>query len=113
MASGLGFHGREISNNRGGIMKNPIAISIIFGSILFTAMYGWINRYEYHTFVGKNDMRVDIKRNVFTGYVCAIFPPDGVVTSYDYSVGVGEFNAYIQGRIEDGKVLRYPECRYN
>jgi|OM-RGC.v1.030103349 hypothetical protein len=99
-------------------MKNPIAISIIFGSILFTAMYGWINRYEYQTFVGKNDMRVDIRRNVFTGYVCVIFPPAGVVTSYDYSVGVKDslvvkdLNDYMQGRLSDKEMLLYPECGF-
>lgn len=57
-------------------MKNPIAISILIVGILFTALYGWLNRHEYQVFVNNDrDFQTTLRINRFTLDRCVILPP--------------------------------------
>ena len=54
-------------------MKYPIALSIIIGFIIFTAMYGWVNRYQFNTYTYTEVTFIE-RYNVFTDHRCLLFP---------------------------------------
>ena len=57
-------------------MKNPIAISILIVGLCFTALYGWLNRYEFYTSKVFEGITLNMRFNRLTGTECIMFPPN-------------------------------------
>ena len=66
---------------------NPITIAILVVGIVFTALYGWLNRYEFYTNHYK-DYSLTKRYNIFTDTTCDLIPAKpikkGLMRSYEY-----------------------------
>jgi hypothetical protein len=56
-------------------MKNPIAICILIVGLCFTALYGWLNRYEFYTSKNHPSLSLNMRFDRLTGTKCIMFPP--------------------------------------